>query len=453
MKVTVFGTGYVGLVTGACFADVGHDVCCVDIDQDKIERLQNGEIPIYEPGLSEIVLGNIAQSRLIFTTSAEEGVLHGDVIFIAVGTPPKEDGTADLQYVLKVAEDIANHLTMHTVIVNKSTVPVGTVDLVEQTVAKTLAGRARTDVTFDVCSNPEFLKEGSAIADFRRPDRIVVGHKHKRVKDVMRELYAPFNRNTDKLIFMDPRSSELTKYAANAMLATKISFINEISNIAEHVGADIENIRQGIGSDPRIGTHFIYAGCGYGGSCFPKDVKALNQIAGAHGCDTKLLAAVDNVNEYQKIRMADKVLKHFDQDVKGKKFAFWGLSFKPDTDDVREATSKVVIEKLLARGASVAAYDPHAMEEFQKYNPGLQNIEFIDDMMAVLEGADALIICTEWRHFWSPDFVRIKESLNRPVIFDGRNVYNPEQMAEQGFEYYGVGRGLSVNIELELEKC
>jgi UDPglucose 6-dehydrogenase len=450
MKVTVFGTGYVGLVTGACFADVGHDVCCVDIDKNKIERLQNGEIPIYEPGLTEIVLGNIAQSRLKFTISAEEGVSHGDVIFIAVGTPPKEDGTADLQYVLKVAEDIASHLTHQAVIVNKSTVPVGTVDLVEQTVSKTLAGLSRSDVIFDVCSNPEFLKEGSAIADFRRPDRIVVGHKDNRVKDVMRELYAPFNRNTDKLIFMDPRSSELTKYAANAMLATKISFINEISNIAEHVGADIEHIRQGIGSDPRIGTHFIYAGCGYGGSCFPKDVKALNQIARAHGCDTKLLSAVDNVNEYQKIRMAEKVLNYFDQDVKGRKFAFWGLSFKPDTDDVREATSKVVIETLLARGASVVAYDPHAMGEFQKCNPGLQNIAYVDDMMGVLEGADALIICTEWRHFWSPDFPRIKESLKSPVIFDGRNVYNPDHMAEQGFEYYGVGRGLSVNIELEL---
>ncbi len=444
MKITIFGTGYVGLVTGTCFADVGHQVCCVDIDADKVKRLQQGEIPIYEPGLEQLVLEGTQQSRLTFTTSAEEGVNHGDIIFIAVGTPPKEDGTADLQYVLKVAENIASHMNEYKVIVNKSTVPVGTADKVEQVIRQSLDNASRQEVMFDVCSNPEFLKEGAAIHDFQKPDRIVVGHKNPRVEEPMRELYAPFNRKHDKLIFMGARSAELTKYAANAMLATKISFINEIATIAEHVGADIENVRQGIGSDPRIGFHFIYPGCGYGGSCFPKDVKALASIANEYNIDSRLLVAVDDVNEAQKERMLQRVLNHFDSDVKGKRFAVWGLSFKPNTDDVREATSKVVIEGLLARGASIKAYDPHAIEEFQKYNPGLQNIDYIDDMMAVLDGADALIICTEWRHFWSPDFDQIKQSLTSPVIFDGRNVYNPDQMAELGIEYYGVGRGLSI---------
>lgn len=444
MKITVFGTGYVGLVTGVCLADVGHQVCCVDIDENKINRLSNGEIPIYEPGLEDVVRDNIQQSRLTFSSSAEQGVAHAEVIFIAVGTPSKPDGSADLQYVFKVAEDIATHLQHYTVVVNKSTVPVGTVDLVEQTIDKTLSALSRSGVDFDVCSNPEFLKEGSAIADFRKPDRIVVGHKNSRVEKIMSELYAPFNRNHDRLVFMDPRSAELTKYAANAMLATKISFINEIANIAESVGADIENVRKGIGSDPRIGFHFIYAGCGYGGSCFPKDVKALSHIANANGCDSRLLEAVDQVNQDQKQRMLDRILSHFDGKVNGKKLALWGLSFKPNTDDVREATSKVVIEGLLARGASVQAYDPQASEEFQKHHQGLQNIRYVEDMMEALEGADALVICTEWRHFWSPDFARIKQLLKRPVIFDGRNMYNPQQLAELGFEYYGVGRGLSL---------
>ena len=445
MKVTIFGTGYVGLVTGTCLADVGHDVCCIDIDEDKINRLTQGQIPIYEPGLSALVVDNIARSRLHFSTSAKVGVEHGQIIFIAVGTPPKEDGSADLQYVLQVAEDIAKHLDGHKIIVNKSTVPLGTAEKVAKVVASTLAQRGREDVTFDVCSNPEFLKEGAAIADFQRPDRIIVGHNNPAIEAPMRQLYAPFNRQHDKLIFMNTRSAELTKYAANAMLATKISFINEIATIAEHVGADIENIRQGIGSDPRIGFHFIYAGCGYGGSCFPKDVKALAGIAAQHGCPSELLQAVDDVNEQQKRRMLDKVLDYFDRNVTGKKFALWGLSFKPNTDDVREATSAVVVEGLLSRGAQVAAFDPHAIVEFQKYNPGFTNISYVDEMMDALVDADALIICTEWKHFWSPDFDKVKALLNQPVIFDGRNVYNPSQMADLGIEYYGIGRGLSVN--------
>ena len=445
MKVTIFGTGYVGLVTGTCLADVGHDVCCVDIDADKINRLTQGEIPIYEPGLSALVLDNIDRKRLSFTTSAKVGVEHGDIIFIAVGTPPKEDGSADLQYVLKVAEDIANNLNDKAIIVNKSTVPLGTAEKVAEVVDATLAKRGCENIQFDVCSNPEFLKEGAAIADFQRPDRIIVGHDNPEIEVTMRELYAPFNRQQDKLIFMNTRSAELTKYAANAMLATKISFINEMATIAEHVGADIENVRQGIGSDPRIGFHFIYAGCGYGGSCFPKDVKALAGIAEQNNCPSELLQAVDDVNENQKRRMLDRVLNYFDRDVSGKKFALWGLSFKPNTDDVREATSAVVVEGLLARGAHVTAFDPHAAEEFQKYNPGFNNITYVDEMMEALEGADGLIICTEWKHFWSPDFDRIKAALNHPVIFDGRNVYNPEQMEELGIEYYGIGRGLSIS--------
>jgi UDPglucose 6-dehydrogenase len=447
MKITIFGTGYVGLVTGTCFADVGHDVCCVDIDQHKIERLTQGQIPIYEPGLETLVLDNIKRERLSFSTSAQVGVEHGDVIFIAVGTPPKEDGSADLQYVLKVAQDIATHLNQHAIIVNKSTVPLGTADKVEAVVSATLEKRGCNDVTFDVCSNPEFLKEGAAIADFQKPDRIVVGHKNIAVEEAMRELYAPFNRNRDKLIFMDTRSAEMTKYAANAMLATKISFINEIASIAERVGADIEQVRQGIGSDPRIGFHFIYAGCGYGGSCFPKDVKALAGIAQQNGIDSQLLTAVDEVNEAQKHRMLDKVLHYYQGDMQGKKVAVWGLSFKPNTDDVREATSAVVIGGLLARGAQVAAFDPHAVEEFQRYNPDFTNISYVNDMMVALEDADCLVICTEWRNFWSPDFDQLKRLLKQAVIFDGRNIYNPYQMAELGIEYFGVGRGLSVTCD------
>jgi UDPglucose 6-dehydrogenase len=450
MNVTIFGTGYVGLVTGVCFADAGHQVCCVDIDEVKVSRLKAGDIPIYEPGLIDMVRENIAQSRLMFTTSAEQGVEHGQVIFIAVGTPAKQDGSADLQYVLAVAADIATYLRQYKVIVNKSTVPVGTAQRVEQTIEQTLSALKRKEVTFDVCSNPEFLKEGAAIHDFRKPDRIVVGHNSPRVEAFMRELYAPFNRNHDRMIFMTPRSAELTKYAANAMLATKISFINEVATIAEHVGADIESVRQGIGADPRIGYHFIYAGCGYGGSCFPKDVKALANTAKAHGCDSAILNAVDSVNQAQKLRMLERILNHFNGDVKGKTLTVWGLSFKPGTDDVREATSVVVIEGLLARGAFVVAHDPHAAAEFARQNAGLQNITYSDDMNGSVKGADALIICTEWRHFWSPDFSLIKQSLNQPVIFDGRNIYNPEHMAELGISYYGVGRGLSVVTDPDL---
>jgi UDPglucose 6-dehydrogenase len=444
MKITIIGTGYVGLVVGACFADSGHEVCCVDINVQKVDSLNKGVVPLYEPGLQEIVQHNLKHSRLVFTCDTQFGVQHGEIIFIAVDTPAKEDGSADLQHVLNAAKGVAEYLQGYKIIVNKSTVPVGTVDKVTATIQQQLVLRDRQDIDFDVCSNPEFLKEGAAVADFRKPDRIVIGHRSQRVESVMRQLYAPFNRNHKRLIFMDPCSAELTKYAANAMLATKISFINEIAAIAEHVGADIESIRLGIGADPRIGYHFIYAGCGYGGSCFPKDVKALASIARQNNSDSQLLEAVENVNELQKQRMLQRVLSHFSNDVSNKKLAVWGLSFKPGTDDVREATSAVVISGLLACGAQITAYDPHANKSFKQRHPGLQNISYCEDMMSAIEGADGLIICTEWRDFWSPDFTLIKDKLISPVIFDGRNVYDPQLMAQLGFTYYGVGRGQSV---------
>ncbi len=444
MKVSVFGTGYVGLVTGSCLADAGHYVCCIDIDKEKIDKLHQGIIPIYEPGLDKLVAENTKQERLTFTTDIEHGVNFADVIFIAVGTPPKEDGTADLNYVLTVAEDIATHMTDYKIVVNKSTVPIGTVDKVTETINAKLAELKRDNVSFDVCSNPEFLKEGAAINDFMKPDRIIVGTDSNEVEETMKTLYAPFNRNHDKLIFMPPRSAEMTKYAANAMLATKISFINEMANIAERVGADIESVRQGIGSDPRIGFHFIYAGAGYGGSCFPKDVKALNKIAESHGYDSQLLKSVDDVNNRQKERLLSRITERFGSDLSGKHFAIWGLAFKPNTDDIREATSQVVVQGLLDRGATVVAYDPHAIDEYKKYFGEPEGLTYADSMMDMLEGADSLVICTEWRHFWSPDFDQIKAKLNQPVIIDGRNIYDPKQMANAGFEYYGVGRGLSI---------
>lgn len=448
MKITVFGTGYVGLVTGTCLASVGHHVYCVDLDEVKIDKLKQGIVTIYEPQLETLVQENLNEGRLTFTTDSKSAVLHAEVIFIAVGTPPLPDGTADLRQVQQVAEQIANHIQDYTIVVNKSTVPVGTVDMVRTLMSQVLVRDGRGEIHFDVCSNPEFLKEGAAIEDFRRPDRIVIGCQSERVKTAMRSVYAGFSRNHEKLIFMDPRSAELTKYAANAMLAAKISFINEISNIAEKVGADIENVRQGIGSDSRIGYDFIYAGCGYGGSCFPKDVKALSQIAAQHQCNSRLLDAVDEVNEQQKAHLLNHIDAHFGQDLSDKRIAVWGLSYKPQTDDVREASSQVLIKGLLARGAKVFAYDPHAIDEFKRSYGHCLAIDYCESMMEPLNQADALLVCTEWRQFRSPDFIQMLELMKQPVIFDGRNIYDPQEIAHSGFTYYGIGRGASVKNAL-----
>ncbi|GLS24843.1 UDP-glucose dehydrogenase family protein [Marinibactrum halimedae] len=439
MKVTVFGTGYVGLVTGACLAEVGHHVVCVDVDADKVARLKNGQIPIYEPGLDGIVISNYEEGRLEFTTDAKHAVAHGTMQFIAVGTPPDEDGSADLQYVLAVASTIAEYMDDTKIVVTKSTVPVGTADRVRSAMMTGLKARS-TDLTYHVASNPEFLKEGAAVADFMKPDRIVVGTDSKDVEDAMRELYAAFNRNHDRMLFMDVRSAELTKYAANAMLATKISFINEVANIAEYVGADIERVRQGIGSDPRIGYKFIYPGCGYGGSCFPKDVKALASTARQVGYEAKLLDAVELVNEHQKTRLFDKLHTYFNQDLAGKTIALWGLAFKPNTDDMREASSRVFIEALWEAGASVKAYDPEAMNETQRIYGQRPDLQLMGTKEACLIDADALVVCTEWKAFWAPDFNLVKESLKTPLIVDGRNIYNPHQLEDLGIDYIGIGR-------------
>ncbi|GAA6169785.1 UDP-glucose dehydrogenase family protein [Sessilibacter corallicola] len=439
MKVTVFGTGYVGLVTGACLAEVGHSVMCVDVDESKIENLKNGQIPIYEPGLESIVKSNFSEGRLKFTTNAEEAVAFGTVQFIAVGTPPDEDGSADLRYVLKVAETIGQYLNHEAVVVTKSTVPVGTSDKVRAQLDSVFSTRD-VSVPYHVASNPEFLKEGAAVSDFLKPDRIIVGTNSSFVESAMQELYAPFNRNHDRLMFMDVRSAELTKYAANAMLATKISFINEVANIAEYVGADIEQVRQGIGSDPRIGYQFIYPGCGYGGSCFPKDVKALVSTAKRVGYQPELLEAVESVNGRQKERLFDKVNNYFNGDLKGRTFAIWGLAFKPKTDDMREASSRVLMEALWQAGATVKAYDPEAMQETQRIYGSREDLQLMGTKEACLSNADALIICTEWKAFWAPDFEFIKSSLNEPLIVDGRNMYNPFRLEEMGLKYIGIGR-------------
>ena len=447
MKLTIFGTGYVGLVTGACLADVGHQVMCVDIDASKIEKLKQGVIPIYEPGLDKIVRDNSAKGTLHFTTSAKEGIEFGEVIFIAVGTPPDENGSADLQYVLAVADTIGQHMQDRRIVVNKSTVPVGTADKVGATINAALAKR-KAQIGYDVLSNPEFLKEGAAIDDFMRPDRIVIGTNSKEVEKTMRELYAPFNRNHDRMIFMDIRSAELTKYAANAMLATKISFMNEIANIAERVGADIEQVRGGIGSDPRIGYHFIYAGCGYGGSCFPKDVQALARTAQEVGYQPALLSGVERVNAKQKEKLFDLIANYFggEKNLKGKTFALWGLAFKPNTDDMRDAPSRVVMEMLWKAGAKVNAYDPVAMEEAQRIYGARDDLMLMGTKEAVLQNADALIICTEWKTFKVPDFTALGKLRNK-LIFDGRNIYDPQQMKEKGWEYYGIGRGDTCRLE------
>ena len=443
MKVTIFGSGYVGLVTGACLAEVGNEVICVDIDQGKIDRLNQGEVPIHEPGLDSLIQRNRTAGRLRFTTDVDEGVAHGLFQFIAVGTPPDEDGSADLQYVTAVARSIGERMADYRIIVNKSTVPVGTADRVRETVSAALAGR-QTQVEFDVVSNPEFLKEGAAIDDFMKPDRIVVGADNPRTTELLRALYAPFNRNHDRLVCMDIRSAELTKYAANAMLATKISFMNELANLAERLGADIEKVRVGIGSDPRIGYHFIYPGCGYGGSCFPKDVKALARTARDVGYPAQLLQAVEGVNVRQKLTLFEKIHAYFEGDLTGKTLAVWGLAFKPNTDDMREASSRVLMENLWAAGARVRAFDPVAMEETRRIYGDRPDLTLCASPEAALEGADALAIVTEWNVFRSPDFDGIRQALARPAIFDGRNLYDPVQLRAQGFDYFGIGRGDSV---------
>jgi len=448
MRVAIFGTGYVGLVTGTCLADVGHQVVCVDIDQAKVDGLNRGAIPIYEPGLEPMVKANHAASRLAFTTDAASAITHGQVIFIAVGTPPDEDGSADLQYVLAVARTIGTHMAVPTVVVNKSTVPVGTADKVRAAIAEVLAARG-VEIAFDVVSNPEFLKEGDAVADCMRPDRIVVGASNPDSVALMRRLYAPFNRNHDRVVEMDVRSAELTKYAANAMLATKISFMNEIANIAEKVGADIEQVRQGIGSDPRIGWHFIYPGAGYGGSCFPKDVQALARTAQQYGHEPKLLNAVEAVNEAQKGHLYQLIQRHYDrgedEGVRGKTFAVWGLAFKPNTDDMREASSRRLLAQLWEGGATVRAYDPEATDEARRIFGQRDDLVFCDNAYDALDGADALVVVTEWKQFRSPDFVRLREMLNDAVVFDGRNLYDPQEIEAAGLAYYGIGRGRSLH--------
>ena len=443
MKITVFGTGYVGLVTGTCLADVGHDVICMDVDAAKIDGLKQGEIPIFEPGLESMVLRNVEAGRLNFTTDARQAVEHGVLQFIAVGTPPDEDGSADLKYVLAVAGTIGEHMNDYKVIIDKSTVPVGTADRVTARVAEVLAERGES-VDFDVCSNPEFLKEGAALEDFTRGARIVVGTDSEKVRERMRECYAPYNRNHEKLMFMDVRAAELTKYAANAMLATKISFMNEISNLAERLGADIEEVRRGIGSDPRIGYHFIYPGCGYGGSCFPKDVQALARTASQVGYDAELLTAVESVNKRQKVTLFDKLSRAFDGDLKGKTIAVWGLAFKPNTDDMRDAPSRTLMEALWAAGATVQAYDPEAMKECRRIYGERDELVLVADRQQAVKGADALVICTEWKEFRTLDGEWLKAQLGFPVVVDGRNLFEPAAMKAAGLMYYAVGRGDSM---------
>ncbi len=439
MKITVIGTGYVGLVSGTCLAEVGNDVLCLDLDAEKIRVLNAGGMPIHEPGLLEMVARNRAAGRLRFTTDVAEAVAHGLLQFIAVGTPPDEDGSADLQYVVAAARSIGRHMDAYKVIVDKSTVPVGTADNVRAAVAEELAARG-LKTEFSVVSNPEFLKEGAAVEDFMRPDRIIVGAEEARAIELMRQLYAPFQRSHERLIVMDVRSAELTKYAANAMLATRISFMNELANLAERLGADIEQVRQGIGSDPRIGYQFLYPGCGYGGSCFPKDVQALNRTARDAGGELRVLEAVEAANEFQKGVLGRKIARRLGDGLSGRSFALWGLAFKPNTDDMREAPSRRVIADLLARGARVCAYDPVAMDEARRVFGAEPRIAYAESPMAALDGADALVIVTEWKEFRSPDFEDMKRRLKVPLVFDGRNLYDPAQMRAAGIEYHAIGR-------------
>jgi UDPglucose 6-dehydrogenase len=454
MKLTIFGTGYVGLVTGACLADVGHHVVCVDVDARKIERLNQGEIPIHEPGLEALVERNVAAGTLQFTTDVDKAIAHAKVQFIAVGTPPDESGAADLQYVLAVAQSIGKAMGERKVVVVKSTVPVGTSDKVRAKFTEVLSAR-KSALEFDVVSNPEFLKEGTAVNDFLKPDRIVVGALSDHAREVIKELYEPFNRNHDRTLYMDLRSAELTKYAANAMLATKISFINEIANLAERLGADIEEVRRGIGADPRIGYDFIYPGLGYGGSCFPKDVQALGRTAADLGYDAPLIAAVEAVNNRQKTTLLDKIATHFGgaEALKGKRIAIWGLAFKPNTDDVREAPARVLIEALWAAGVTVTAFDPVAMDETRRIYGARDDLSFAPDKYAALNGADALAICTEWQQFRAPDFAEMADRLATPLIFDGRNIFPPERLKREGFTYISIGRAPAYPQPVAVQKA
>ena len=450
MDVTIFGTGYVGLVSGTCLAEVGHDVTCVDVDQAKIDGLNRGVVPIYEPGLEPMVKANHAEGRLKFTTDAAAAVAGAEVIFIAVGTPPDEDGSADLQYVLAVARTVGRHLQGPAIVVDKSTVPVGTADKVRATIAAELSARG-VDIAFDVVSNPEFLKEGAAVEDCMRPDRIVLGSNNPASIERLRKLYAPFNRNHDRIVAMDVRSAELTKYAANAMLATKISFMNEIARIAEKVGADVEHVRKGIGSDPRIGWHFIYPGAGYGGSCFPKDVQALARTAAQYGHDPLLLKAVEAVNDRQKGHLFELFVRHYGgvAALRGKTVAVWGLAFKPDTDDMREASSRRLLQQLWDAGATVRAFDPEARHEARRIFGERPDLVLCDSADQAIEGAYALAVVTEWKQFRSPDFARLRKALADAVVFDGRNLYEPEDVEAAGIAYWAIGRGRSIRDETE----
>ncbi len=439
MKITMIGTGYVGLVTGTCLAEVGNDVLCLDVDARKIEMLKGGGVPIHEPGLEPMIHRNVAAGRLRFTTDIDAAVGHGNVQFIAVGTPPDEDGSADMQYVLQAARNIGRRMTQWTLVVDKSTVPVGTAERVREAIAEELSARG-VDIPYAVASNPEFLKEGAAVEDFMKPDRIVIGADNDRAISLLHSIYAPFQRNRERLLVMDPRSAELTKYAANAMLATRISFMNELANLADRLGADIEAVRQGIGSDPRIGYHFLYPGAGYGGSCFPKDVKALQFTAQRHGLPLRLLGAVEAVNDAQKQVLVEKIVAHFGADLTGRRFALWGLAFKPNTDDMREAPSRVVIDALVRRGATICAYDPVAMDEARRVLGDAPAVSFAANPLAACDGADALVVVTEWKEFRSPDFDALRRHLKQPVIFDGRNLYEPDVVRGAGFEYRAIGR-------------
>jgi len=439
LKITIIGTGYVGLVSGACLAELGNDVMCLDLDAEKIAMLKRGEIPIYEPGLQPLVSRNSAAGRLHFTTSVADSVAHGQVQFIAVGTPADGDGAADLQHVLAAARGIGRHMEDYRLVVDKSTVPVGTAEKVRAVIAEELAHRGRS-IDFSVVSNPEFLKEGAAVEDFMRPDRIVIGAADERATQIMRAIYAPIQRNHERMIVMDIPSAELTKYAANAMLATRISFMNELANLAEKLNADIEHVRQGIGSDARIGYHFLYAGCGYGGACFPKDVSALRQTARENGMELRILDAVEQINRRQKTRLLDSITQRFGERLTGKRFAVWGLAFKPNTDDMREAPSLVIVPGLIGRGATVSAYDPVAVPQARKMFSGLSGIDYAGTPQQALDGADCLVIVTEWKEFRSPDFNDIKRRLKTPVIIDGRNLYEPALVRAFGFDYSGIGR-------------
>jgi UDPglucose 6-dehydrogenase len=444
VKITIIGTGYVGLVSGACLSEIGNDVLCLDLDRAKVDALNSGKVPIYEPGLDALVKQNITSGRLRFTVDVEDAVEFGTLQVIAVGTPSEDDGAADLRYVFEAARNLGRHMTSYKVVIGKSTVPVGTADRVRQVICAELAAR-RIDVPFSIVSNPEFLKEGAAVDDFMKPDRIVIGVEDDHARQVMRTLYAPFQRNHERMLMMDLRSAELTKYAANAMLATRISFMNELANLAEKLGADIEQVRQGMGSDHRIGYHFLYAGCGYGGSCFPKDVRALQRSASLNDMRLKILAAVDEVNELQKGRLVEKLTARLGENLEGRQFAVWGLAFKPGTDDMREAPSRTVIDEILRRGGSVRAYDPVATDEARRIYRHETRVVFSDSRDAALEGADGLLIVTEWKEFRSPDFAAIKKRLKLPLIFDGRNLYDPDVAATAGLEYFSIGRPTELN--------